>query len=290
MYGGQPAIHAGTQRLLHQPGDAVGQPRPRAAEGHKKHQQHHGQKQGDCQILVRCHRVNPFGSGALPLPALPPHGRTDDTLHKAVPAVCQQGLPVPQGALGLVFRRNLVNAVPGGLVQPQVLGYLLVPRQQLDRRPVGRDAYRVGPVVDQGVNPVVDGVGKVVVEVVRLHGQAGVHLPVGLLDQPVNIHAVTGGDRDHRYAQLSGQPAAVNRIPLLFHLVHEVYSQHHRPFQLQQLHGQIQVPLQVGGVYDVDDGVRLLLEDEFPGHHLLHGVGREGVDARQVHHREAQLP
>ena len=36
--------------------------------------------------------------------------------------------------------------------------------------------------------------------------------------------------------------------------------------------------------------VGLLVEDEVPGDDLLLGVGPEGVDARQVHHRAVLLP
>ena len=144
--------------------------------------------------------------------------------------------------------------------------------------------------MDQLANAVVDGVGEVVVQVIGLHGQPRVHLLVDLLDQRVDIHVVPGGNGHHRHAQAGEQAGAVDHVPLFLHLVHEVHRQRHGTLQLQKLHGQVQVPLQVGGVHDVDDGVGLLLDDELPGHQFLHGVGRQGVDARQVHHREFQLP
>lgn len=44
---------------------------------------------------------------------------------------------------------------------------------------MGRQIGGVGVVVDELAHAVVDVVGVVVVEVVRLHGEAQVHLPVG---------------------------------------------------------------------------------------------------------------
>ena len=71
---------------------------------------------------------------------------------------------------------------------------------------------------------------------------------------------------------------------MLFHLVHEVQGNDHGPLQLQQLGGQIEVSLDVGGINDVDDGVGPLTHDKVPCHDLLHGVGGERVNSGQVHH------
>ena len=49
------------------------------------------------------------------------------------------------------------------------------------------------------------------------------------------------------------------------------------------LKGKAQAPLKIGGVHEVDDQIGLFLDDEFPGDHLLVGVGCQAVDAGQVH-------
>ena len=66
------------------------------------------------------------------------------------------------------------------------------------------------------------------------------------------------------------------------HLVHHVQRQHHGHIQFHQLHGQVEVALDVGGIYDVDDAGGFLPNDELPGHDLLTAVRGHGVDARQV--------
>ena len=139
-------------------------------------------------------------------------------------------------------------------------------------------------------DPVVNDVGKVVVEIIRLQGKSGVHHPVRILNELGDVVVVPRRDGDHRNAQAGGKPVAVNDDPLLLHLVHKVQGHHRGPLQFQKLHGQVEVPLQVGGIYDVDNGVGLPLQDVLPRHDLLHGVGGEGVDPRQIHQGKALLP
>ena len=131
-------------------------------------------------------------------------------------------------------------------------------------------------------------VGEAVVQVVGLKGTAQVHLPVGRLEQLVQSLASLGGDGDHGDAQLPGEALHIDGVPPGLHLVHKVQGKHQGALQLQQLNGEIEVALQIGGVHNVQNGVRSLANDEVPGHDLFHGVGGQGVDPRQIHHR--QLP
>ena len=108
---------------------------------------------------------------------------------------------------------------------------------------------------------------------------------MGGVHQLLHPLAGAGSDGDDRHTQLLGQPVHVDPVPPLFHLVHEVEGHHRGPLQLQQLDGEVQVALQIGGVHNVDDAVGGRADDKVPGHNLLHGVGGQGVDAGQVHHR-----
>ena len=138
---------------------------------------------------------------------------------------------------------------------------------------MGGESGGVGVVMEQLAHAVVDVVGVVVIEVVGLNGHPQVHLPVGGVHQLLDPLAGAGGDGDHRHPQLLGQPFHINPVPPLGHLVHKVEGQHRGSLQLQQLDGEIQIALQVGGVHDVDDAVGALADDKVPGHDLLHGVG-----------------
>ena len=108
-------------------------------------------------------------------------------------------------------------------------------------------------------------------------------LPAALSLQGAHLH--------HPAAQGGAQLVQVDLVPVLAHQVYHVHRHHHRDAQLNELGGEVQVALDVGAVHNVEDGVRLLLNQIVPGHHLLQGVGGQGIDARQVldHHVLAAL-
>ena len=73
-------------------------------------------------------------------------------------------------------------------------------------------------------------------------------------------------------------------------LIHHVQGQYHGNTHLHQLERQVQVPLDIGGVHDINEAVGLLVQDEIPGDNLLRRIGPDGVDARQVDHRAVLFP
>ena len=60
-------------------------------------------------------------------------------------------------------------------------------------------------------------------------------------------------------------PLHVDLVPLCLRLVVDVEGHDHRDAQLQELHRQVEVPLQVGGVHHVDDQVGALVAPGSPG-------------------------
>ena len=79
----------------------------------------------------------------------------------------------------------------------------------------------------------------------------------GVLYQFVNALVLRGGNGHHRHAKLCLQPVHVHGVAVCAHLVHHVQRNHHGNAQLNQLHGKVQIALDVGGVHNVDDAVRL---------------------------------
>ena len=92
-------------------------------------------------------------------------------------------------------------------------------------------------------------------------------------------HGRNGNDRD---AQHVFHLVDANRAAVTLHLVHHVQSEHHRHVELHELHRQVQVPLDVGGVDDVYDGARFLFEDELARNDFLARVRRHRVNAGQI--------
>lgn len=56
----------------------------------------------------------------------------------------------------------------------------------------------------------------------------------------------------------------------------------HGAVELHKLHGEVEVALDIGGVDDIDDGIRARGENEVAADDLLAGIGRQRVDAGQV--------
>ena len=140
--------------------------------------------------------------------------------------------------------------------------------------------------MEQLAHAVVDVVGEAVIKVVRLKGIARCicrWATWSSSSSPWPVLAVMG---------TTGTPSCRERCstsmesPPGLHLVHKIQGQHQGALQLQQLDGEVEVAFQVGGVHDVQNGVRTFTDDEVPGHDLLHGVGGQRVDPRQIHHRQ----
>ena len=104
----------------------------------------------------------------------------------------------------------------------------------------------------------------------------------GSLSRFLDAGTLQCGDLHYLAAQLLGKLLCIDLIPVLPDNVHHIDGCHHRDTQLYQLGGQIQVPLQVGAVDDVQNRIRPLLDQIIPGYHFLQGVGGQGVNTRQV--------
>ena len=142
-------------------------------------------------------------------------------------------------------------------------------------------------LVDHGVDAAVDGAGAA--EVVYF----GIDPVFGSFhsgaDQLVHAFVLDCGDGDDGDAQGAAHALDVDGAAIGGDLVHHIQGQHHGDAHFHQLEGQVQVPLNVGGVHDVDDTVGLLVDNEVPGDDFLRRVGPDGVDARQVYHRAVLL-
>ena len=97
----------------------------------------------------------------------------------------------------------------------------------------------------------------------------------GMLYEFVDALVPGRGYRHHRNAQQALHLVHAHRAAVAFDLIHHVECQHHGDVELKELHGKIEIPLDVAGVHDVDYGAGLLLQDEAPGDQLLGSVGRK---------------
>ena len=89
-------------------------------------------------------------------------------------------------------------------------------------------------------------------------------------------------DRHNRHAQHRFHRVDVHGAAVFGHLVHHVERDDHREMHFQKLHREVQVALDIRGIDDIHDRVRVLVHDEVARHDLLVRIRRHGVDARQV--------
>ena len=73
-----------------------------------------------------------------------------------------------------------------------------------------------------------------------------------------------------------------NGTSIASHLVHHIDGKHHGLVEFQELHREIEVAFDVGGIDDVEDGRGVLVEDESTRDDLLCRIGRKGIDAGEV--------
>ena len=166
----------------------------------------------------------------------------------------------------------------------QRLNRLRVPLEHLDRRPAA------GGFLDLAVQRLLDvreGVLHRTCEHVRtLALHALLRLGDGELRRLPRAFALQRRNLQHRTSQRLRELCRVDLVAVPADDVHHVHRHDHRQPQFQQLRGEVEVALQVRAVHDVQDGVRLLVDEVVARHDLLERVRRERVDAGKVldHH------
>ena len=270
-------------------GQQVGKERSDDVEGQVENRQHDAEEDGQGQVFAGDDPVDGFA--ALPLPGLPAldHCAGTDLLNEVIAHIRQSGV-----AVHAAFRLHLLNAVLDQLffvlVQLQPLIDVGVAFDELRGGKAHRDVRLLGVIldlVDHRMDATVDRTGRAEV----VHG--GVDLVFGDCHgdphQFLYAFVLDCGDGYHGDAQRLGHGLDVDGSAVGGDLIHHVQGQHHGDAHLHELQRQVEVPLDVGGVDNVDEAVGLLVQNEIPGDDLLRRVGADGVNARQVHHRAVFL-
>ena len=282
--GAAPALQQGTG-AVREPGAAqhvVGPVRQEGAEGthgDPVHQEHDHGENGQGQNAVGDDPVDLVGGGQILFIGL--------FLHRLGHHAVDVGVPlVGDDALGVVIQflfavgDVLFQVLRQGLVQPQVRQDFFIPLEELDGVPA--EIPFIHLALDGFLDMckgVLHAAGKHMGQFHRLAALCQSHCFSGGLHAAL---ALQGAHLHDLAAQSRAQSGKVDGIAVLPHQVDHVDRHHHRQSQLNELRGEIQVPLDVGSVHDVQNGVGLLIHQIAPGHHFLQGVGGQGVNAWQV--------
>ena len=93
-----------------------------------------------------------------------------------------------------------------------------------------------------------------------------------LADQFIDTYALQSGHRDDGASQFLGQALHVYAVALFLDDIHHVECDDGRYSRIQDLEGEVEVPLQVGRIDYVQDRIGTLLYEEVPRNDLLRGV------------------
>ena len=189
--------------------------------------------------------------------------RVADLLNKGISHV-RDGCGAVQPSLFFHLKDQVLAGLLLVLIEPQRVDHSLISLDHLRRRKSHRNVNCGAVVLDQvhdRVNTAVHGSAVVFRSAEIL--PSGFLLIAGHMDGVVDqlVNALVGGrrDRDDRDAHHLFHLVDSDTAPVAAHLVHHVDRQDHGNADLHQLHGQIQVPLDVGGVHDVDDALGAFL-------------------------------
>ena len=283
--GGQRAVHAGGH-IVDAPRQQVAESLPDHVERQPEDQQHHAEEHRQRRVFAGQHLVPRHAALVLPALVALHHRVGGDALDERISHVRQRRVAI-QTVLRLHLHDAVLQQLPLVLIQHQPVGHALVALDELGGAEPGRQPQPLRVILDEMHHRVNAAVYRRIrhAEVIDL-GQHTVFSRLHrLIHQLGHALALGGGDGHHRDTQALRQLLHVDGAAVGAHLVHHVQRQHHGHPQLQQLQRQIQVALDIGGIHDVDDAVRLLVENVIPGDEFLLRVGAQGVNARQIHHR-----
>ena len=97
-------------------------------------------------------------------------------------------------------------------------------------------------------------------------------------------------DLQHFAAQSLPQLFQIDGIPILADQINHIDGNHHRVSQFNQLSGQVEIPLNICSVNDIQDSIRALLDQICTGHNLLRRIGRQRINARKILERYMLKP
>ena len=157
------------------------------------------------------------------------------------------------------------------LTEVEACEHFLIALKQLDRKPAA--LALLGHVLDKAADlaeRVLDLIGKLVLCRRRSRSRS----LFSRLHQLPGAPALERGGLNNRHAQRCGQLFDVDRVASLLDDVHHVERDDDRDAHFEQLGGEVQVALDVGGVDQVHDRIRPFAYEEIAGDDLLKRIRR----------------
>ena len=112
----------------------------------------------------------------------------------------------------------------------------------------------------------------------------------GMCNQFINTFIFCCGNRYNRNPQGLLHLVHTHRTTILPYFIHHIQCQYHRHIQLHQLHSKIKISLDIRGIHNIDNSLRMLLQNKASGYDFLAGIGGHGINSRQVCHQSILFP
>ncbi len=207
---------------------------------------------------------------------------------KGIPHVRHSGFPV-----GAQLPFHLGDAVLHHILfvfrEREQFEHRRIPLDQFGGGEPGRYMDPLGMILDQMRNRVDRPMYRTDAEILPFGRGAGLRNRDSPFHHLVDPLVFDRRDREDRHSQLPLHRFDFDGPAVAADLVHHIERNHHRNPQLDELHTEVEVALDIGRIKDIDDPVRMAAQQEVAGDDLLVGVGGKRVDARQVNHRHISM-
>ena len=285
------------QRLIHHcryPINAcrqkVTQKCPEYVKGQIKHQKHHNNENRNRKVFIRQHTVDFYTPQMLLALLRLNHRCGTDLLDEIIPHVCQSGISI-HAMLLLHLDDAVLNQLQFILVKAQLFGNRGISLNQLCCGKADRNTCLFRMILNLMAN-------RMDTTMHRARGAKIINLrilpvPCNMerrLQQLLNSFIFNRTDGNNGNPQLLTHAADIHCAAIIAHFIHHIQRQNHGDVHLNQLQGQIKISLDIGCIYDIDNAIGLFIQNKISGNDFLTGIGTDGIDSRQIHHRAILLP
>ena len=112
-----------------------------------------------------------------------------------------------------------------------------------------------------------------------------IHLDHGV-EEFTDTCAGTAHGRDYRHSEKVAQLTYVQLVSLGIQFIIHVQSHHDSEIHVYKLCGEIEIPLQIRGIYDIHHNIRHIFKEILPYIKFFRTVCRQGICAGKVHQDE----
>ena len=111
-----------------------------------------------------------------------------------------------------------------------------------------------------------------------------------MADQFVHTFVFRSRNGDYGYSQECLHGIHIDGTVIAGDFIHHVQGYDHGNVHFQQLHGQIQITLDIRGIHDINDSSGFLIQDKITGYDLFTAVRGHGINTGQVCHQSIRIP